>query len=533
MSLVHLGERRGGFAPDARPPAPRARTGLRRGAGRGGGRGIGTACGFKQERLSWVVDDSLPVHELVVLARERGGSVRLSAHDSPPPLHPKTRDGSFFLLDDDLTATIRHRSPHPARGLPPAARSAARRASCSSRSTRGGSAATRSSAAARGCSTSTRRSCRTSRSSATSATTGSPSSSRPCRSRTRARAAGEPLRRRRRAPALRPRRAASRRCCAATRRDRGAARARTSSLPTRAPGTPRARCGASPTRRPTRPGSRRCKEYIRARRRVPDRPLPAGGAADLGDGARDLPRAAADQPVAVPLPARARRLRADRLVARDAREARGDARLPQPDRRHDGRRRRRCGAAARLGEGPRRARDARRPRPQRPLARLPARQVQVERFLQVERFSHVTHLVSEVAGELATASAPGTSCARRSRPGTVSGAPKVRAMQIISELEGYRRGLLRRRRRLPHPRRRRSTRASRSGRCSCTTASRYLQAGGGRRRRLRPDGRAPGVPEQARRASSAAIELAESATDDAAPDRQLRLVHVQPGAPVR
>src|SRR6185503_12774723 len=43
--------------------------------------------------------------------------------------------------------------------------------------------------------------------------------------------------------------------------------------------------------------------------------------------------------------------------------------------------------------------------------------VHVERFLEAERFSHVTHLVSEVAG-----------------------APKVRAMQIISELEGHRRG---------------------------------------------------------------------------------------------
>jgi anthranilate synthase component 1 len=66
--------------------------------------------------------------------------------------------------------------------------------------------------------------------------------------------------------------------------------------------------------------------------------------------------------------------------------------------------------------------------------------VRVERYLEAERYSHVTHLVSEVAGELR----PGVSAfdlLRATFPaGTVSGAPKVRAMQIISELEGYRRG---------------------------------------------------------------------------------------------
>ena len=66
--------------------------------------------------------------------------------------------------------------------------------------------------------------------------------------------------------------------------------------------------------------------------------------------------------------------------------------------------------------------------------------VKVERFLEAERFSHITHLVSEVVGELA----PGISSfdlLRATFPaGTVSGAPKVRAMQIISELEQYRRG---------------------------------------------------------------------------------------------
>jgi anthranilate synthase component I len=66
--------------------------------------------------------------------------------------------------------------------------------------------------------------------------------------------------------------------------------------------------------------------------------------------------------------------------------------------------------------------------------------VRVGRFLEPERYSHVTHLVSEVAGEL-LADRTAFDLLRACFPaGTVSGAPKVRAMQIISELEGYRRG---------------------------------------------------------------------------------------------
>jgi anthranilate synthase component 1 len=66
--------------------------------------------------------------------------------------------------------------------------------------------------------------------------------------------------------------------------------------------------------------------------------------------------------------------------------------------------------------------------------------VHVERFLEPERFSHITHLVSEVVGELEPGT-PSFDVLRACFPaGTVSGAPKVRAMQIISELEGYRRG---------------------------------------------------------------------------------------------
>jgi anthranilate synthase component I len=66
--------------------------------------------------------------------------------------------------------------------------------------------------------------------------------------------------------------------------------------------------------------------------------------------------------------------------------------------------------------------------------------VRVERLLEVERFSHVTHLVSEVTGELYDAVTPFDLLRACFPAGTVSGAPKVRAMQLISELEGYRRG---------------------------------------------------------------------------------------------
>ena len=67
--------------------------------------------------------------------------------------------------------------------------------------------------------------------------------------------------------------------------------------------------------------------------------------------------------------------------------------------------------------------------------------VHVERFLEAERFSHVTHLVSEVAGELREDVSHFDLLRACFPAGTVSGAPKVRAMQIISELEGHRRGV--------------------------------------------------------------------------------------------
>jgi anthranilate synthase component 1 len=66
--------------------------------------------------------------------------------------------------------------------------------------------------------------------------------------------------------------------------------------------------------------------------------------------------------------------------------------------------------------------------------------VEVEKFLEVERYSHVTHLVSQVGGDLRDGISLFDVLRACFPAGTVSGAPKVRAMQLISELEGRRRG---------------------------------------------------------------------------------------------
>jgi anthranilate synthase component I len=67
--------------------------------------------------------------------------------------------------------------------------------------------------------------------------------------------------------------------------------------------------------------------------------------------------------------------------------------------------------------------------------------VRVTQFLDVERYSHVMHLVSHVTGQLRADVSPYDALRAGFPAGTVSGAPKVRAMQIIAELEGQRRGL--------------------------------------------------------------------------------------------
>ncbi|RME48783.1 MAG: anthranilate synthase component I family protein, partial [Caldilineae bacterium] len=67
--------------------------------------------------------------------------------------------------------------------------------------------------------------------------------------------------------------------------------------------------------------------------------------------------------------------------------------------------------------------------------------VQVREMMVVERYSHVMHIVSDVQGQLAP-DCDAFDLLRATFPaGTVTGAPKVRAMEIIEELEGSRRGL--------------------------------------------------------------------------------------------
>jgi anthranilate synthase component I len=66
--------------------------------------------------------------------------------------------------------------------------------------------------------------------------------------------------------------------------------------------------------------------------------------------------------------------------------------------------------------------------------------VRLTAFMTIERYSHVMHLVSEVRGRLRPELDAVAALAASFPAGTVSGAPKVRAMQIIDELEPVRRG---------------------------------------------------------------------------------------------
>jgi anthranilate synthase component I len=66
--------------------------------------------------------------------------------------------------------------------------------------------------------------------------------------------------------------------------------------------------------------------------------------------------------------------------------------------------------------------------------------VEVERFMAVETYSHVMHIVSDVTGELREGVSAADALRSILPAGTLSGAPKVRAMQIIDELEPVKRG---------------------------------------------------------------------------------------------
>ena len=66
--------------------------------------------------------------------------------------------------------------------------------------------------------------------------------------------------------------------------------------------------------------------------------------------------------------------------------------------------------------------------------------VKVSELMEVERYSHVMHLVTNVQGELRADMTPFDALRACFPAGTVSGAPKIRAMEIIAELEPDKRG---------------------------------------------------------------------------------------------
>lgn len=67
--------------------------------------------------------------------------------------------------------------------------------------------------------------------------------------------------------------------------------------------------------------------------------------------------------------------------------------------------------------------------------------VKVTRFMEVKNYSHVMHIVSKVEGRTQADRNPLELAASFIPAGTLSGAPKIRAMEIIDELENVRRGL--------------------------------------------------------------------------------------------
>jgi len=67
--------------------------------------------------------------------------------------------------------------------------------------------------------------------------------------------------------------------------------------------------------------------------------------------------------------------------------------------------------------------------------------VKVSDFMAIERYSHVMHLVSNVTGQICADLTPFDALRAGFPAGTVSGAPKIRAMEIICELEQDQRGV--------------------------------------------------------------------------------------------
>jgi anthranilate synthase component 1 len=67
--------------------------------------------------------------------------------------------------------------------------------------------------------------------------------------------------------------------------------------------------------------------------------------------------------------------------------------------------------------------------------------VKVDQFMVIEKYSHVMHIVSNISGKLRSDVTPIEALYACFPAGTVTGAPKIRAMEIIAELEPTKRGI--------------------------------------------------------------------------------------------
>ena len=184
------------------------------------------------------------------------------------------------------------------------------------------------------------------------------------------------------------------------------------------------------------------------RRRLPGGALPALRLRPRGRPLRRLPGPAPGEPEPVPLLPAHRRVHGGGLVARAHGAAARRRRRVAADRRHPAR-------GAGRGRGP----AAWRPSSSSTRRRWPSTSCwwtwpattsggwcefgteHVDELMTVERYSHVMHLTSQVTGRLAPGKGP-IDVLRATLPaGTLSGAPKVRAMQIIDDLEPTKRGV--------------------------------------------------------------------------------------------
>ena len=209
---------------------------------------------------------------------------------------------------------------------------------------------------------------------------------------------------------------------------------------------PRAAVRAQHAARGVRGDGRPHRRVRARRRRVPGRALPALVGSDAGRAVLDLPRPASRQPLAVHVLPRLRGLPDRRRLARAAAHRSGRRVSTRPI---AGTRPRgatvdedRAIAESLLADEKERAEhvmlvDLGR----NDLGRVSEYgSVHVESFMGVETYSHVMHIVSSVAGTLREDVGAVDALRSLLPAGTLSGAPKVRAMEIIEELEPVKRG---------------------------------------------------------------------------------------------